>query len=381
MTALDPSTPASAGDVLVVEDTPASLQLLADLLIGAGYSARRAQDGKMALLSAQARPPDLVLLDVRMPGIDGYEVCRRLKADQRTRDVPVIFLSALRETEDKVQAFRLGAVDYIAKPYQPDEVLARVRTHVELRRLQASLEERVAERTAQHREAERRLQQSETQLRELAAFQENVRERERSRIARELHDELGQSLTALRMDLGWLKGKCAGIDAAIGDRLAGSLALVERTVEAVRRISEDLRPRMLDDLGLAAAVEHHVGQFSSRTGIACELAMNREEFEIEGIQATALYRIVQEALTNVARHAHATRVIIRVEQLDDGMHLVVNDDGRGFAASAGTDNFGLVGMRERVQMLDGRLRIDSAAGSGTVIDVWLPKSGEARKHD
>jgi signal transduction histidine kinase len=376
MTATEPSAPSPGGDVLVVEDTPASLQLLADLLIQAGYSARRAQDGKMALLSAQASPPDLVLLDVRMPGMDGYEVCRRLKADARTRDVPVIFLSALRETEDKVHAFRLGAVDYIAKPYQPDEVLARVRTHVELRRLQASLEERVAERTAQHREAERRLQQSQTQLRELAAFQENVREQERSRIARELHDELGQSLTALRMDLGWLKNKCVGIDGAVAERLTASLGLVERTVEAVRRISEDLRPRMLDDLGLAAAVEHHVDRFSARTGIACSLAMNREEFDIGGAQATALYRIVQEALTNIARHARATRVIIRIEQLDEGMHLMVEDDGCGFTETAAGDKFGLVGMRERVQMLAGRLQVDSAAGHGTAIDVWLPRNGE-----
>jgi signal transduction histidine kinase len=138
---------------------------------------------------------------------------------------------------------------------------------------------------------------------------------------------------------------------------------------------------MLDDLGLAAAVEHHVDQFSARTGIACSLAMNREEFEIDGAQATALYRIVQEALTNVARHARATRAIIRIEQFDDGMHLVVEDDGCGFAESAGTDHFGLVGMRERVQMLDGRLQVDSAAGRGTAIDVRLPRNREVRKRD
>ena len=372
MSAEQATAGATGGEVLVVEDTPESLQLLADLLTQAGYVARRAQDGRMALTSAQAQPPDLVLLDVRMPEMDGYEVCRRLKADARTRDVPVIFLSALRETGDKILAFGLGAVDYIAKPYQPDEVLARVRTHVELHRLRAHLEARVEARTAQYREAQRRLEESQARLRELAAFRENVREDERSRIARELHDELGQSLTALRIDLSWVKNRCAADD-AVAERLGASFALVDRTVEAVRRIAEDLRPRMLDDLGLAAAVEHHVQQFARRTGIVCELAMDREEFAIGRGAATALYRIVQEALTNVARHAGAARVNVRIEQAD-GIRLVVADDGRGMSEeSAAAGSFGLLGMRERVQMLDGRIEVGNAEGGGTVIDVRLPR--------
>lgn len=362
-------------EVLVVEDTPASLELLSALLTQAGYSARLARDGKMALLSAQAKPPELILLDVRMPGIDGYEVCRRLKADPRTRDVPVIFLSALRETEDKVKAFQLGAVDYVAKPYQPDEVLARVRTHVELRRLQARLEERVQERTAQFRESEQRLRESQSRLRELAGFLESVREEERARIARELHDELGQSLTALRIDLNWLRGKCAGLEPTVLDRLGSALGLVERTVDAVRRISEDLRPRMLDDLGLAAAIEHHVTQFAERTGIACRLDMNREEFEIDGRRATTVFRVVQEALTNVARHAAASEVSVRIEDSGTDIRLSVEDDGRGFGEAGDRKTFGLLGMQERVELTGGQLEIKSVPGEGTRIVARIPKDG------
>ncbi len=360
-------------EVLIVEDTPASLQLLSELLAGAGYSTRLAQDGRMALLSAQSQPPDLILLDVRMPGIDGYEVCHRLKADARTRDVPVIFLSALRETEDKVRAFQLGAVDYIAKPYQPDEVLARVHTHVELHRLRTELEQRVEERTVRYRRAEKKLQASQARLRELAAFLQTVREEERSRIARELHDELGQSLTALRIDLGWLRSRCTGVDGGVGDRLASALALVERTVEAVRRISEDLRPRMLDDLGLAAAVEHYVDQFAERTGISCTLAMNRDEFEIGSRTATAIFRIAQEAMTNVARHAGAGNVAVRIDQSDEGIRLSVRDDGRGFAETDVGKTLGLLGMRERVAALGGRLEVESAPDQGTSIEAWIPR--------
>jgi sigma-B regulation protein RsbU (phosphoserine phosphatase) len=134
-----PGTGALAETILIVDDAPANLRLLSQTLAKGGYGVRAVTSGRRALASVQAALPDLVLLDVRMPGMDGYEVCRRLKADRRTRDVPVLFLSALDETGDKVQAFGLGAVDYITKPFQGEEVLARVETHLALRRLQSEL--------------------------------------------------------------------------------------------------------------------------------------------------------------------------------------------------------------------------------------------------
>jgi diguanylate cyclase (GGDEF)-like protein/PAS domain S-box-containing protein len=152
------------GEVLIVEDTPASLKLLSDLLTEAGYYVRQAPNGELALWTAQSRPPELILLDVRMPGIDGFEVCRRLKADPALSQVPVIFLSAQHDTDDKVRGFALGAVDFIAKPFQTEEILARTDAHVRLGRAQkalaaerALLEQRVAERTAElAREVEQR---------------------------------------------------------------------------------------------------------------------------------------------------------------------------------------------------------------------------------
>ncbi|GJJ01411.1 hypothetical protein RugamoR64_19490 [Duganella rhizosphaerae] len=144
------------GEVLIVEDTPASLKLLSDLLTEAGYYVRQAPNGELALWTAQSRPPELILLDVRMPGIDGFEVCRRLKASPELNQVPVIFLSAQHDTDDKVRGFALGAVDFIAKPFQAEEILARTDAHVRLGRAQqalaaerALLEERVIERTTE----------------------------------------------------------------------------------------------------------------------------------------------------------------------------------------------------------------------------------------
>ncbi|PIV71864.1 MAG: hypothetical protein COW56_12500 [Rhodocyclales bacterium CG17_big_fil_post_rev_8_21_14_2_50_68_7] len=137
---------------------------------------------------------------------------------------------------------------------------------------------------------------------------------------------------------------------------------------------------MLDSLGLAAAVEHHLAQFSERTGIACHLSMNREEFELEDRLATAVFRVVQEALTNVVRHAGASEVTVRIDECDDdggGIRLSVEDDGRGFAAASERKSFGLLGMRERVGVLGGRLDIDSRPGEGTRIAAFLPLRGTA----
>jgi PAS domain S-box-containing protein len=219
---------------------------------------------------------------------------------------------------------------------------------------------------------QQRLLESEARLRDLAAFLQTVREEERTRIARELHDELGQALTALRIDLGWLRGKCGGLGASAADRVTSAFSVVEQSIVSLRRISEDLRPAMLDSLGLAAAVEHHVTQFSQRTGIHCALRMNREEFDLDSNLATAVFRIVQEALTNVARHAAASEVTVSVEETATGINLAVTDNGRGISAENGKKTFGLLGMRERITILGGTFDIDSQPGHGTHVSCWLP---------
>lgn len=148
------------GNILAVDDTPASLKLLTDILMTEGYEVRSAISGELALNAAIIRPPELILLDIRMPEMNGFEVCRRLKAAPETRKVPIIFVSAMSETDEKVQGFELGAVDFVTKPYQREELLARVRTHLEVDRLRNHLEEMVEERTAKLKESEKRLRAS-----------------------------------------------------------------------------------------------------------------------------------------------------------------------------------------------------------------------------
>lgn len=226
-------------------------------------------------------------------------------------------------------------------------------------------------RSQELRRAGEALRESQGRLRELARFLQDARESERTSIARELHDELGQALTALRIDLDWLRKNFGRDDErSCANRIDGSRALVERTIESMRRISEGLRPGMLDVLGLRAALEHLIRQFGERCNIECEFHADRDEYELDAERSIAVFRLAQEALTNISRHAHATHVDIRMEEMAGELHLLIQDDGVGFDTKVLRKGFGLLGMSERVNMLGGEMRVDGSCG--VRISVILP---------
>ncbi len=221
------------------------------------------------------------------------------------------------------------------------------------------------------------LKRQQQELRELSARVLEAREEEKTRFARELHDELGQLLTALKMDLSWLRERLAPGEAA---QKADEMAqLLDHTVSATRRISADLRPLMLDDLGLAEAASWLVEDFSRRSGIAVE-ARIAEDIPLESLSksaATAIYRAVQESLTNIARHSGAKRAWVLIEVDDGSLYVEVEDDGRGIAPPdlAKARSLGLKGMRERVAYLGGALDIGRAARGGTRLRLRMPLRG------
>ena len=220
--------------------------------------------------------------------------------------------------------------------------------------------------------AEGELRASREEIRDLALAANTVREQEKSRIARELHDELGQALTALKIDVVWMK---QNLSAPAGD-LAGKLTemqlLLDGTVAATRRISADLRPLVLDDLGLAAGAEWLVQNFTGRTSIPCELAME-QGLELREPYATTVFRVLQESLTNIARHASATQVEVTLQRERDKVVLEVSDNGVGFSTAAPrkSASFGLMGVRERAALLGGEVTIESAPGAGTRVELRL----------
>jgi PAS domain S-box-containing protein len=222
--------------------------------------------------------------------------------------------------------------------------------------------------------ADDELRRSREELRELSAAAHSIREQEQRRVAREIHDELGQSLTALKMDVAWMLGNMPAGSPLLAEKLNTMQAQLDATVAATRRISADLRPLMLDDLGLIPAAEWLVQSFSERTGIPCKLHIRPPDIELAEPHASALYRILQESLTNVARHAKAGEVDVVIEQTDGALKLSVKDDGRGFSPVEARvrKTYGLLGLRERTLLLGGEASVTSEPGRGTTVDVHIP---------
>jgi PAS domain S-box-containing protein len=218
------------------------------------------------------------------------------------------------------------------------------------------------------------LEHSRARLRELYDGLQTIREEERKRIARELHDSLGQTLAALRIDISLLKNDLPADLLALKQRAAGIEDLLLNTIISVRRISADLRPRLLDDLGLTAAIESLAEDFSKRHGIACKLDLPNVEAALGDQAASSLFRMVQESLTNVVKHAHATEVTISVCIDGDSLKLRVKDNGRGIdeSESRRSDSFGLIGMRERTWALGGGFDLISELGEGTTLIITVP---------
>jgi PAS domain S-box-containing protein len=230
----------------------------------------------------------------------------------------------------------------------------------------------IASDLSEMKRAEQELRASSEQLRSLTAHLLSVREEERASISREVHDELGQSLTAVKMDLAWLAGRLPHRDRPMLKRIRSTQQLADSIIQSIRRISTELRPAVLD-LGLAAAVEWQVQEFEARSGIRCKVRLLTRQV-VASNASTAMFRIFQETLTNVARHAKATLVEVVKQKRRDRVVLMIRDNGRGFdqADPSLSKSLGLLGMRERAAILGGRVNISSAPGKGTTVTAWIP---------
>ncbi|TAK08650.1 MAG: GAF domain-containing sensor histidine kinase [Candidatus Manganitrophaceae bacterium] len=256
-----------------------------------------------------------------------------------------------------------------------------------LEALTKSLEERVEERTAslkaanqvleseiaERKKIESQLERTQEQLRSLSLRSQLVLEEERTRIAREIHDEFGQTLTVLKMQLSFLEKRFRGERTPISQWTKSMSEMIDTTIERVRKVASELRPIVLDDLGLAAAIEWQAEEFQVRTGIACRCLL-QEEITIDRLRSTTVFRIFQEALTNVARHSGASRVEIELSEETESVFLRVRDNGRGITEEQRLHpkSLGLIGMRERVRACGGEVRIEGVPGEGTTLTIRLP---------
>lgn len=236
------------------------------------------------------------------------------------------------------------------------------------------------EDVTEQRKAERELANSQEQLRNLSMHLQSVREKESGRIARKIHDELGQSLTALQLDLAWLGSRLPPGDLTLASKIQHMRQLIDTTVDSVHRISTELRPTLLDDLGLIPAMEWQLQEFQDRTGISYKARLNLKEDFIEKDLSTALFRIFQELLTNIARHAEATAIKVNLIRKADGLYLDVSDNGKGITKGQIDDpkSFGIIGIRERVNFWGGTISITGKPGKGTDIKVRIPLTGKRK---
>jgi PAS domain S-box-containing protein len=232
----------------------------------------------------------------------------------------------------------------------------------------------VVEDISEQKQAEAELRGMHDKLRNLAVHLLSAREEERRKIAQEIHDELGQSLTAMKMDLRWVEKRLGPGTELLQDKVRGLVGMADQTISLVQRIAGEIRPRMLDDLGLAAALEWLGDDFMRRTGIRCDIVTDFPETLVGGNSATTLYRIVQEALTNAVRHSSARRVAVELARRGQALELRVTDDGVGITQEqiANPRSYGILGIRERTQGLEGNVAISGHTGRGTTIVVTVP---------
>jgi two-component system sensor histidine kinase UhpB len=228
--------------------------------------------------------------------------------------------------------------------------------------------------STEQKQIEARVEQSRQQLRSLAVHLLSVREQERAAVAKEIHDDVGQIVAAVRMDLAAVQRKLGAGNRQQQEHIEHTIGLLGQVVETVQRVMSELRPPVLDGVGLAAAVEWQLGQFQKRTGIQCDFVSEVASAELPGQGNLALFRVLQEALSNVVQHARATAVEVRLARVQDWLELAIKDNGRGIlqAELQGQQAFGILGMRERVQVVGGEIQIRAADGGGTQILVRAP---------
>jgi signal transduction histidine kinase len=348
--------------ILLLEDDVADAELVKYALgqLGLPFTLERVE-GRVDYVERLRRPPpDLILSDYNLPGFSGLEALAI--AREQAPDTPFIFVTGTLGEERAIETLKRGASDYVLK---------NTLTHL-VPAVHRCLRE-AAERMDRKR-AEERLRDSHEQLRALSIYLQYVREEERTRIAREVHDELGQSLTRIKMDIAWVGSRLPRSQRPLLEKIARMSEHVDETIQSVRRIATELRPGILDDLGLVAALEWQGNEFQNRTGIECHVTSTLQDTLLDADLNTAFFRIFQETLTNIIRHASATRVDVHTTERDGWLVLTVQDNGRGIKPGEITDrrSIGLLGMEERAALLGGEFHIKGEPGKGTSVTVRIP---------
>jgi signal transduction histidine kinase len=340
--------------VLIVDDEPTARETLIAILEREGYDLLQAKDGIQALEMLKQFQPDLILLDVMMPAMDGFEVCRRIRATPSLAEVPIILLTALDDRDSLLRGLESGADDFLSKPPDHRELLARVRTITRLNRYRTLVEQR-------------------ENIRRMAERVVAAQEEERHRISRELHDDLGQALTTHLITLRNLQGDLSLPQKTLFERLQSLYNQSYEIFGKIRSIARDLRPPVLDALGLRVAMQTYCSEFTRRTHLPVIFEADETWPVLPDTYNITLYRTLQEALTNVIKHAQASQVWVDLNLDDDQITLTIQDNGIGIAEKKSESyGIGLAGLRERITIAGGTLTLNSRPKHGTILSAQFP---------
>lgn len=355
--------------ILIVDDERSYLDILVNIL-QAEYRVIVAKTGEEALQRVAAgTQPDLILLDVAMPGIDGYETCRRLKSQSATKDIPVVFLTARDDVDAETFGLNLGAVDYITKPISAATVRARIRTHLALRHARQAL-------TEQNERLEHRVRERTQKLRHLSAEMAMTEERERRRLAQQLHDGPIQRLALSKIQLGRLRAAAGGEERGTFDELNQT---IDTAVSEMRTLLIQLSPPILYELGLAPALEWLAESVMKPHGIDCTVITDGGDARLSEETNVFLFQAIRELLINIAKHAMARHARVELRSGDQTLTVIVSDDGKGFDTDTivehgKTGGFGLFSVRERLSMIGGTLEMRTNGGATVTMSIPVDDS-------
>jgi signal transduction histidine kinase len=372
---------------LLVADDNADMRQYLVRMLHRDYEVEAVANGREAIDSARKRTPDLVLSDVMMPILDGFELIKALRENEHTRTIPVILLSARAGEESRVEGMLAGADDYLVKPFSARELQARVSARLEIARLQRdserrnrdlaeTLEGQVRTRTLELEKRNAEILVQADQLLELSGEFLRAQDEERRRIARELHDSTGQTLVALGIEQELIAKRLANKPDLVR-QINHAQALTQQLIQEIRTTSYLLHPPLLDDTGLDAALRWYVDGLTARSGIEVDLQIPENIGRLPATAELAIFRIVQEALTNIHRHSKSKDAVIRITRGDNKVSLEIEDHGTGMSAQKLAQiqthggGVGFRGMRERLRQLRGEISIGSSP-TGTKISLQIP---------
>jgi len=359
--------------ILCVDDEPHNLILMEALLSPDGYEVVSAVNGEEALEIIRTEQIDICLLDVMMPGLDGFEVCRLIKSDEERANIPVIMITAHGDMEKRIQGTEAGAEDFISKPFDSTEVLARVKMLLHAK----SQNERRSKTFSEGLVVSAR-KASDADIRNFARRVIEMEDELRKKVVSELQDKIASNLTAIGINLALMSGETEHHDPKqLHKNVQHTCQSLTEISRSLRDIVNGLRPSALDDFGLLPALRWYADDFSKQTGIAVFFEADEHFPRLKEEKETALFRIAQEALMNAAKHADTPIVTIKLHNDGTVIELAVVDEGKGRTAASSSpvqegSGWGMKIMRARAELIGGQFFVVSVPENGTVVSVLLP---------